>query len=77
MMGVLEAVDGMLLFGVSTAYIFAVMQVYWSILTGHVTAAKVDARISRAPFTNLIAPAHDRFWHDRDVYGAPTIASGN
>jgi len=32
MMGALEAVDGMLLFGVSAAYIFAVMQVFWSML---------------------------------------------
>ena len=29
MMGALEAVDGMLLFGVSTAYVFAMMQVLW------------------------------------------------
>ena len=28
----LEAADGMLLFGISTAYIFAVMQVYWPML---------------------------------------------
>jgi hypothetical protein len=28
-MGALEAADGMLLFGISTAYIFAVMQLYW------------------------------------------------
>jgi hypothetical protein len=34
-MGALEAVDGMLLFGVSTAYLFSVMQVYWSMLTAH------------------------------------------
>ena len=40
MMGALEAVDGMLLFGISTAYIFAVMQVHWSMLTTHVTASK-------------------------------------
>jgi hypothetical protein len=40
MMGALEAVDGMLLFGVSTAYIFAVMQMYWSMLTAHVTPSK-------------------------------------
>jgi hypothetical protein len=33
MMGALEAVDGMLLFGISTAYIFAVMQDYWSLIT--------------------------------------------
>jgi len=29
MMGALESVDGMLLCGISTAYIFAVIQVYW------------------------------------------------
>ena len=29
MMGALEAVDGMLLFGISTAFIFALMQTYW------------------------------------------------
>jgi hypothetical protein len=40
MMGALEAVDGMLLFGVSAAYIFAVMQVYWSMLVAHATASK-------------------------------------
>jgi hypothetical protein len=32
MMGALEAADGMLLFGISTAYIFALMQVYWPML---------------------------------------------
>jgi hypothetical protein len=37
MMGALEAVDGMLLFGVSTAYIFAVMQAHWSLLLKHVS----------------------------------------
>src|SRR6476660_3190722 len=35
MMGALEAVDGMLLFGVSTAYMFAVMQLYWPMLMTH------------------------------------------
>lgn len=40
MMGALEAVDGMLLFGVSTAYLFSVMQVYWSMLTAHGTPSK-------------------------------------
>ena len=40
LMGPLEAVDGMLLFGVSTAYIFSVMQVYWSLLTAHVSPSK-------------------------------------
>src|SRR5262245_25180481 len=29
MMGALEAVNGLLLFGVSTAYVFAMMQVLW------------------------------------------------
>ena len=33
MMGALEAFDGMLLFGISTAYIFATMQVYWPMLS--------------------------------------------
>lgn len=32
MLGALEAVDGMLLFGMSTAYIFALMQTYWPML---------------------------------------------
>jgi hypothetical protein len=36
-MGGLEAVNGMILFGVSTAYVFAVMQLYWSMLAKHVT----------------------------------------
>ena len=40
MMGALEAVDGMLLFGVSTAYLFAVMQTYWSMLTEHATPSR-------------------------------------
>jgi hypothetical protein len=31
-MGALEATDGMLLFGISTAFVFAVMQAYWPIL---------------------------------------------
>jgi len=33
MMGALEAAGGMLLFGISTAYIFAVMQLYWPMLS--------------------------------------------
>ena len=37
LMGGLEAVNGMILFGVSTAYVFAVMQVYWSMLAKYVT----------------------------------------
>jgi hypothetical protein len=33
MLGALEAVNGMLLFGISTAYIFALMQAYWPMLS--------------------------------------------
>jgi Ion channel len=33
MMGALEAANGALLFGISTAYIFGVMQVYWPMLS--------------------------------------------
>jgi hypothetical protein len=33
MMGALEAANGMLLFGISTAYIFAEMQGWWPVLT--------------------------------------------
>ena len=33
MMGALESVDGMLLFGISTAYIFSVMQSYWPMIS--------------------------------------------
>ncbi|WP_198031901.1 ion channel [Bradyrhizobium sp. Ec3.3] len=39
MMGGLEAVNGMILFGVSTAYLFAMMQVYWSMLAKYVTSS--------------------------------------
>ena len=39
-MGALEAVDGMLLFGVSTAFLFSVMQTYWSTLTTHASPSK-------------------------------------
>lgn len=39
-MGALEAVDGMLLFGVSAAYMFAAMQAYWSVLAAHVISKK-------------------------------------
>jgi hypothetical protein len=40
LMGSLEAVDGMLLFGVGAAYIFAVMQTHWSNLKDLVTLGK-------------------------------------
>ena len=39
-MGALESVDGMLLFGVSTAFLFAVMQVFWSMLPAHANPSK-------------------------------------
>jgi len=32
MMAALEAADGMLLFGISTAFIFTVMQAYWGLM---------------------------------------------
>jgi hypothetical protein len=41
MMGALEAADGMLLFGISTAYVFAVLQAYWpTAATSVATACK-------------------------------------
>jgi hypothetical protein len=43
MMGALGAVDGVLLFGVSTAYMFAVMQTYWSMLAAQAIPAKAGA----------------------------------
>ncbi len=33
MMGVLEAMNGTLLFGISTAYIYAQMKIYWPMLS--------------------------------------------
>ena len=33
MLGALESVGGLLIFGISTAYIFGVMQVYWPLFT--------------------------------------------
>lgn len=40
-MGVLEAANGALLFGISTAYVFGVMQAYWPLL--HPSVAARDA----------------------------------
>jgi hypothetical protein len=40
MMGALEAFDSILLFGVSTAYLFSVMQVYWSMLAAHASPSQ-------------------------------------
>jgi hypothetical protein len=39
-MGGLEAVNGMILFGVSTAYVFAVMQLNWSLLAKYMTPSE-------------------------------------
>ena len=38
-MGALEAANGMLLFGISTAYIFAVMHQWWPVLSERLTRA--------------------------------------
>jgi len=35
MMGALEAANGILLFGISTAFVFAVMNAYWPMLNRH------------------------------------------
>jgi hypothetical protein len=40
LMGALEAVNGMLLFGVSTAWLFTVAQGYWFMIAEHVTPRK-------------------------------------
>jgi hypothetical protein len=48
MMGALEAVDGVLLFGISTAYVFAVMQLYWPMLQNN-----------QPPLPMLGHPIHD------------------
>ena len=43
MMGALEAMDGMLLFGISTAYIFGMMQAYWPMMTRRRSHSAVQA----------------------------------
>ena len=40
LMGALEAVNGMLPFGLSTAWLFTVGQAYWSMIAAHVTPRK-------------------------------------
>jgi len=40
LMGALEAVNGMLLFGISTAWLFTVGQAFWSMIAAHVTPRK-------------------------------------
>jgi hypothetical protein len=42
MMGALEAVDGVLLFGISTAFMFSTMQVYWHMLSPSSEAASPE-----------------------------------
>jgi Ion channel len=42
MLGTIEAVDGMLLFGISTAFIFALMQRYWLVLANDVFKIDID-----------------------------------
>ena len=44
MMGALEAADGMLLFGISTAFIFTVMQFYYQHLVLQRPGRSVKAR---------------------------------
>jgi hypothetical protein len=40
LMGALEAVNGMLLFGLSTAWLFTVGQAYWSMIAAYLTPRK-------------------------------------
>ena len=40
LMGALESVNGMLLFGISTAWLFTVGQGYWFMIAAHVTPSK-------------------------------------
>ena len=65
MMGALEAIHGMLLFGISTAYIFAVMQVYWPMLS-----AVRNATNPRRP--NRIDPCQGLTKASRSSSGDPT-----
>jgi hypothetical protein len=44
LMGALEAVDGMLLFGISTAFLFTVMQTYWPLLTRRQIRARAPSQ---------------------------------
>ena len=44
MLGALEAVNGVLLFGISTAFIFAVMQAYWLTLSRRTDAQRGQSR---------------------------------
>ncbi len=44
MLGALEAVNGVLLFGISTAFIFAVMQAYWLTLSRRTDVQNAQSR---------------------------------
>ena len=44
MLGALEAVNGVLLFGISTAFIFAVMQAYWLTLSRRTDVQRGQSR---------------------------------
>jgi hypothetical protein len=44
MLGALEAVNGVLLFGISTAFIFAVMQAYWLMLSRRTDVQNAQSR---------------------------------
>jgi hypothetical protein len=44
MLGALEAVNGVLLFGISTAFIFAVMQAYWLMLSRRTNVPEGQSR---------------------------------
>jgi hypothetical protein len=41
MLGALEAADGILLFGISTAYVFAVIRAYWPMLIRLIEASRL------------------------------------
>ena len=43
-MGALESVNGMLLFGIRTAWLFTVAQGHWSMIAARVALEKADAR---------------------------------
>jgi hypothetical protein len=42
MLGGIESIDGMLLFGISTAFIFALMQRYWLVLANDVFKMDIE-----------------------------------
>ena len=50
MMSALEAVDGVLLFGISTAFLFTAMQQLWPILSGAMARDLPDRAANRGVF---------------------------